>query len=285
MKLIIATLFIIFTFSLHANTGVKLSIIRTGVANTYEWLNLEKGEYKKIVSNHSAFLVEHPMGNILIDTGLGEKIDEQFREIPFYLRGAFAYEKEATAKAQLEKEKIDFKFLLITHIHFDHVSGLVDFPSKEIWALPEEIAFKNTATPPAVLQSQVNSPDIKWRPYSLYPTNFMGFKENFDIYGDQSLVIVPLRGHTLGSIGVIVTLSSGKKIFLIGDTVWRKKGIDLKRGKFWLSSKLVDNDANQTLKLINKLHDFQNEHPEIIIMPSHDESVQAPFGYFPKRIE
>ncbi len=285
MKLLVITVLTFCSILLHAATGVKFSIIKTGVAPTYENLTLENGDFKKVISNHVAFLIEHPQGNILIDTGLGEKIDEQFKEIPFYLQGAFAYEKMVTAKTQLEKAKIDFKFILITHIHFDHVSGLVDFPSKDIWALPEEIAFKDVASPPAVLKSQVSSSKIKWKPYKLTSSPFMGFTESLDIYGDQSIVIVPLQGHTPGSVGIIITVASGKKVFLIGDTVWRKKGIDTKLGKFWLSKKLVDNNGDQTLKQIQQLHTFQSMHPEITLIPSHDESIHAPFGYFPQRTE
>ena len=96
-------------------------------------------------------------------------------------------------------------------------------------------------------------------------------------------MVVPLRGHTPGSVGIFVNTESGKQFFLIGDTVWRKKGIDLQKGKFWISKKLVDNDGDKVLEQIKMLHDFQQKNPQIIIMPSHDESVQAPFGYFPKR--
>jgi glyoxylase-like metal-dependent hydrolase (beta-lactamase superfamily II) len=286
MKLIIALLLLTYSLTALAGNGVKLSIIKTGYASSYEWLTLESGDFKKVIINHSAFLIEHPKGNILVDTGLGEKVDEQFKaDMPFIHRIGFAYEKGESVRTQLAKENIDFAFLLLTHLHFDHVSGLVDFPAKDIWALPEEIAFKDSGTTPGVLKSQVSSPDIKWRPYSFQPHLFMGFSEGLDVYNDQSVVIVPLRGHTPGSVGIIVTTESGKKIFLVGDTVWSKKGIDLKRPKSWLSSRLVDLDKEKVQKEIELLHDFQTSYPDVILMPSHDQSIQEPFGYFPKRIE
>lgn len=285
MKLIIAIYFSLIPI-VHANNGVKLSIIKTGTAKSLESLVLENGDWKKIIINHSAFLIEHPKGNILVDTGLGEKIDEQFYgEIPFLIRLVFAYEKGESVKAQLTKAKIDFRAILITHLHFDHVSGLVDFLDKDIWALPEEIAYKDIGTPPSVLQSQVSNPNIKWHPYSFKRIPYLGFPESLDIYGDNAIVVVPLRGHTPGSVGVIITTNSGKRIFLIGDTAWRKKGIDQQVGKFWLSKKLVDHDSKEVLEQIKKLHLFQEANPDIALVPSHDESVQAPYGYFPKRIE
>ena len=270
--------------TLHAE--VQLSIIKTGQAKTYEWLTLKNGDWKQVIANHSAFLIEHPKGNILVDTGLGEKIDDQFKtDMPFIHRMGFAYEKGVTAKQQLNESKVDISFVLLTHLHFDHVSGLIDFPEKDIWALPEEIAFKDQASAPAVLISQVNSASIKWKPYQLTAQTFMGFSESLDIYNDQSVVVVPLRGHTPGSVGIIVTLTSGKKVFLIGDTVWRKKGIDQKLPKFWLSSKLVDLDKDKVQKEIEGLYEFQKTYPEVIIMPSHDQSIQEPFGYFPVRLK
>lgn len=286
MKSFIALLLFSYSLTALAGNGVKLSIIKTGTAPTYEWLTLEGGDWKKVIANHSAFLIEHPKGNILVDTGLGEKIDDQFKaDMPFFHRIGFAYEKEESAKAQLAKENIDFSFLLITHLHFDHVSGLLDFPGKEIWALPEEVAFKDSGTPPAVLKSQVSSPEIKWKTYSFSNQAYMGFPESLDVYQDQSIVVVPLRGHTPGSVGIIMTTESGKKIFLVGDTVWRKKGIDLKKPKFWLSSKMVDLDKEKVQKEIEVLYEFQKAYPDVIIMPSHDQSIHEPFAYFPKRIE
>lgn len=285
MKIILFVCLIALSHLVHAEKGVKLSIIRTGTASTFENLTLENGDWKQIAVNHSAFLIEHPMGNILVDTGLGEKIDEQFNnEVPFIYKPAFAYKKGETVKAQLKKAKVDFSFILITHLHFDHVSGLVDYLDKDVWALPEEIAFKDVGSPPAVLKSQVSNPNIKWRPYAFTKRPYLGFPESLDIYGDQSIVVVPLKGHTPGSVGIFVNTESGKKIFLIGDTVWKKKGIDLELGKFWLSKKLVDHDEEKVLEQIKKLHAFQETHPEIILVPSHDESIQAEFGYFPKRL-
>lgn len=268
----------------NAIAGVKLSIIKTGTATTLERLTLEGGDWKEIAVNHSAFLIEHPKGNILVDTGLGEKIDEQVKSDMSFYRPAFAYKKGETAKAQLANNKIDFSFILITHLHFDHVSGLVDFLDKDIWALPEEIAFKDVGTPPGVLKSQVSNPNIKWKPYSFKNIPYLGFSVSLDIYDDQTIVVVPLKGHTPGSVGIFVNTDSGHNFFLIGDTVWKKKGIDTQKGKFWLSKKLVDNDGDKVLEQIKMLHLFQDKNPQIIIMPSHDESVQAPFGYFPKRL-
>ena len=282
-KMLIITLLVLINQTLHAE--VRLSIIKTGQAKTYEWLTLKNGDWRQVIANHSAFLIEHPKGNILVDTGLGEKIDDQFKaDMPLIHRIGFAYEKGVTAKQQLSDNKVDVSFILLTHLHFDHVSGLLDFPEKGVWALPEEIAFKDQASAPAVLISQVNSPEIKWKPYQLKPQPFMGFSESFDVFNDQSVVIVPLRGHTPGSVGIIVSLTNGKKIFLIGDTVWRKKGVDQKLPKFWLSSKLVDLDKDKVQKEIEGLYEFQKTYPEVIIMPSHDQSVQEQFGYFPTRL-
>lgn len=286
MKLIIAPLLLFLSLNANAGSGVKLSIIKTGHANTLESLTLENGDWKKVQMNHSAFLIEHPKGNILVDTGLGEKIDEQFKaDMPFFHRIGFAYNKEETAKSQLAKNKIDFSFILLTHLHFDHVSGLVDFPEKEIWAPQEEINFQHTGKAPAILKSQVDSPMIKWKSYSFSSQPFMGFSESLDVYNDQTIVIVPLRGHTPGSVGIIVTTDSGKKIFLIGDTVWRKKGIDTKRPKFWYASRLVDLDKDKVQQALEELNAFQKANQDVILIPSHDQSIQESFGYFPKRIE
>ncbi len=49
----------------------------------------------------------------------------------------------------------------------------------------------------------------------------MGFDESLDLFGDGRLVLVPLPGHTPGSVGLFVTLDSGRRLFFSGDTSWR----------------------------------------------------------------
>ncbi|WP_043179651.1 MBL fold metallo-hydrolase, partial [Pseudomonas aeruginosa] len=174
--------------------------------------------------------------------------------------------------------------ILLSHAHWDHASGLVDFPEVPVWAPYEEIAFSRIATPPAAFPSQFRH-GVRWRPYSFDPQPFMGFDESLDLFGDGRLVLVPLPGHTPGSVGLFVTLDSGRRLFFSGDTSWRLEGVEGPRQKFFAGRALVDRDPARTLAQLAKIRLLLRSDPRLSVIPAHDARVQAALGYFPHWLE
>jgi N-acyl homoserine lactone hydrolase len=81
-------------------------------------------------------LVKHPQGDLLIDTGFGRNIAEQFRTLPFMVRAITFYSLWRPAADQLRDVGYNQKALraiLLTHSHWGHVSGLPDFPGLPVW--------------------------------------------------------------------------------------------------------------------------------------------------------
>lgn len=71
-------------------------------------------------------LIEQGECRILIDTGIGNKQDEKFRS-------HFEPHGEATLKGSLQQAGFDpdsITDVLLTHLHFDHVGGAVQYDSK-----------------------------------------------------------------------------------------------------------------------------------------------------------
>lgn len=171
---------------------MRVALLRTSGVETLDALTVDGGSWvRRVPLSHTAVLIEHHAATLLFDTGLGRDIDAQFRaDMPWWAAPLFAYQKVVPARDQLDAAGIRVDRILLSHAHWDHASGLVDFPEVPVWAPYEEIAFSRIATPPAAFPSQFRH-GVRWRPYSFDPQPFMGFDESLDLFGDGRLVLVP----------------------------------------------------------------------------------------------
>src|SRR6516225_7569793 len=98
-----------------------------------------------------AALIKHPQGDLLIDAGFGRDIAQQFATMPRYFRAITRYQLWKPAADQLKSAGYDFgrlKAILLTHAHWDHMSGMPDFPGLPIMVTaPDKAFFDSTAVP------------------------------------------------------------------------------------------------------------------------------------------
>lgn len=274
----------------QADAGLSFSIIKTGDNSALEGLTYVGGSFRrKARLNYVAILVRHTKGTFLFDSGLGSTIDAQYRaDMPWWKKQLLHYDHVVPAKEQLAGNGLSsIPRIFLSHGHWDHASGLVDFPNAEVWVTPKEKAFLDqiVASPkrfgPAVLRSQVAPTSIRWHVYELAPKPYLGFTHSYDIFGDESAMIVPLPGHTPGSVGLILRLSPSECIFFCSDTVWNVKALDRMQPKPWLARFVADQDQAVLQRTIRQVASIRAKHPEITFVPAHDANAQDPFGYFP----
>jgi glyoxylase-like metal-dependent hydrolase (beta-lactamase superfamily II) len=271
------------------NSGpLKFSIIKTADAETLEAMTYSGGNWLKPVKmNFMAVLVRHGNDEFLFDSGLGKKIDAQYdEEMPWWLKPVLSYQNVITARYQLDAASNEpIHRIILSHVHWDHGSGVHDFPNAEIWAPTVERKFINNTMVGPTMPSQFTKPNIKWRDLRMTDAAYLTYPRSLDWYGDGSVVFVPMPGHTPGSIGMFLTTVSGHRYFFCGDVVWRADAIKNARPKFYFSSLIADDDGKQTQASIRQLSDLSRQHPEILVVPAHDASVHDKLGYFPKWVE
>lgn len=258
--------------------GVSFSLIRSAEMQSQQGFSVRGGSLMKpLTTGLVAFVVEHPDGSVLIDAGMGRDALQHLETTPLLLRAlATLSVKEPTVDALAARgmEPSDLRAIVLTHSHWDHVSGLADLREVPVWITPEELAHARSDDEGGKLYRQLEAEgSLQLMELAFGHGAYGPFPSSHDFFGDGSLVLVPMPGHTPGSVGVFVNLPSGKRILIIGDTSWTKEGVDWPAEKPWLARRMVDFDPAGVREQLVLLHQLQRDNPGLTIVPAHDARV------------
>lgn len=235
-----------------------------------------------------SILVRHPAGDLLIDTGNSSHFNQDVGIYPFWLRLkleslAGQLNPDVPLPEMLRRAGEDpakLRWAILSHVHLDHAGGLMDLPHLTVLMTREELLFAND--PSAQAKGYVLAAYTKALPKPSAPTlqfepkPYEIFDESDDLYKDGSVVVVPLRGHAPGSVGIFANLSPAKRLFYVGDSVDDERGFEERVGKPLLLRD-SDNDpalANQIVSRLSQLHEMV---PRLAIIPAHGRSAYKKF--------
>lgn len=212
----------------------------------------------------TAVLVGHPAGDLLIDAGFGDHVDSHIARLPSYRRTP--HEFRGSVRQHLRDGGYDMDRLrgvIITHAHWDHVSGL-DGLSAPVWINDAEQRYVDRAGDAAVYR-EVTAGREPFR-YDFDGPPYLGFPRSRDVHGDGSVVIVPAGGHTDGSVVVFVALPDRRYAF-IGDVVWQLEGITTRSERPLLLRTLADVDAGEVRAALRRVIALADR---MVMVPAHD---------------
>jgi glyoxylase-like metal-dependent hydrolase (beta-lactamase superfamily II) len=233
-------------------------------------------------------LIKHPAGDLLIDTGSSSHYDQEISVYPFatwlQLKVLAGQLKPNVPLPDLLRrigeDPAKLRWAILSHVHLDHAGGLMDLPHLPVLLTREELQF--AADPSVQAKGYVIAvhtqkfPPVATPTLRFDPTPYETFDESADLYRDGSVIVVPLRGHTPGSVGIFVNLSPARRLFYVGDSVDDERGFEERVGKS-LILRDSDNDVALANQIVGRLSELHEKAPGLAIIPAHGRSAYKKF--------
>jgi N-acyl homoserine lactone hydrolase len=168
----------------------------------------------------SCMLLRHPQGNVLFDTGCHPSVPDN----PARWQGMEKFmtpimppgDNVLTGLSCVGLSPDDIDVVVCSHLHPDHCGCNAFFKRATVMVHENEIAAarKPDCVPMGYLASEWDFGTID---------QVSGER---DVFGDGKIVLMPLPGHTPGSIGALVALDNSGTFLLAADTVSLRVTLD-----------------------------------------------------------
>ena len=170
---------------------------------------LKKEDLASSVMSAPCFLVAHPRGTLMWDACVVP--DSSFKPgSPGTLRYATATKTLTSQLAQIGYAPKDISYLALSHFHWDHVGNANLFRSAT-WLVPPAERELMFADPPSPRTEPANFSALKNSKTVLLT------KDDYDVFGDQTVVIKSAPGHSPGHQVLFLKLAKTGPVVLSGD--------------------------------------------------------------------
>jgi len=193
-------------------------------AMTCGWLTSDlsmmlAGKPGKIRFPVPAYVIKHPRGWVLFDTGLHPQCQHDVRGRLGFMADLFQVEFRPGEDIQSRLEQLDIdvnriEYLVNSHLHFDHTGGNSLIPNAKIIIQKKE--WQAGQTPEFIQANGYTKADYD------HGHLIQQVSGEHDVFGDGRIVTIPTFGHTPGHQSLKVRLDSGD-IILTADACYLKE--------------------------------------------------------------
>jgi N-acyl homoserine lactone hydrolase len=175
----------------------------------------EAGKDETIDLPVACFLLRHPQGNVLFDTGCHpdtatDPVGRWGGMAKMMTLVSPAEENLVNGLAALGIGTDDIDVVVNSHFHTDHCGCNAFFRRATVVCHAKEL--EAASAPDAV---QAGFVDADWK----HPNRFDVFDAQRDLFGDGRIVVLPFPGHTPGMSAALVALERSGRFLLASDTV------------------------------------------------------------------
>ncbi len=217
-----------------------------------------------------AWLVEHPEGLLLVDTGETARVADPGHHPgwhPYFRRSVrFEVRRHEEIDAQLQALGVDtgdVRWVVLTHLHTDHAGGIRHFPQAEVIVDPTE--WQAAQGPSGILRGYLPQhwPSALKPHHALYKDGQWGaFERSMRLTSAGDVRIIPTPGHTSGHLSVSISLLECD-VLLAGDLSYTQEALLADRLDGVAPSARL---AHQTLRTMRRHVGMR----PTVYLPSHD---------------
>jgi len=178
---------------------------------------------KQITIPVPSYLITHPKGNVVFDTGVHCTCIEDAKGRLGEVADSFAPRAQPGEEivSQLAKFSLtpkDITYVANSHFHFDHAGGNEFFPTSTFLVQKNEL---EASKDPELAEKSFFDP----QDYN-HPLEYKAIDGEFDIFGDGALVLFPTFGHTPGHQSLRIQVAKGTELVVTADACYTKRNMD-----------------------------------------------------------
>jgi glyoxylase-like metal-dependent hydrolase (beta-lactamase superfamily II) len=194
----------------------------TLVYNKPEDYNLTRDEVEDSNMGVTCYLVVHPKGMLIYDTGLNDRLVAR----PLYENkldgyGQIKFNTLSGQLADIGVTPANIDYLVLSHYHWDHIGNAGDFAGSTwlVYRADRDQMFSRAA--------RANPWFIQYS--ALENSKTMILSGDHDVFGDGTVVVLATPGHTKGHCSLLVRLKNTGPVVLSGDLYHYAEERDLRR--------------------------------------------------------